>query len=410
MCTQLLGLLFQDCSPQGRGLRPTSSVMAPSRTARRGGPRCKEHIWPSPRCKRWSSDWLSLALVTLLTTCYLAAAQSTPTPSPVEHQAENSFIWQTWTDRRPIGQLILAGASRGKEDPPGSDSWTDWNKWNLPNVDYRTPAGLTDFHQKMLAYCATTRDNILKVGGQGVIVWDIEGEGRGYLTFLGDPRLTHACAPEVDSIADEMFAIFKKAGLRIGVCLRADTIALKADGLPVSQTHQSYYKSRAQAVGDLDAKLSYAKNRWGCTIFYIDSNGDDGQYIGEKDRAGIYPASVYQELFRRHPDCLFCPEEYYNNGTGGSNDSYSRVTAPYEELRVSSPAVGGVSDYPAGTRNQFPGAFMLLCISDGDIKGNKAKLVAGVRAGNILLFRAWFWSHEMDDVTEILNAAKSAHR
>jgi hypothetical protein len=72
--------------------------------------------------------------------------------------------------------------------------------------------------------------------------------------------------------------------------------------------------------------------------------------------------------------------------------------------------VGGVSDYPAGTRNQFPGAFMLLCISDGDIKGNKAKLVAGVRAGNILLFRAWFWSHEMDDVTEILNAAKSAHR
>jgi hypothetical protein len=339
--------------------------------------------------------------------CSDLGAQIHSTSEPVESKLRDSLIWETWTDHRPIGQLILAGKSRGKEDPVGSNSWTNWNKWNLPEVDYRTPAGLADFHNKMLAYCATTRENILNVGGQGVIVWDIEGEGRGYLTFIGDPRLTRICAPEVDSIADEMFAIFKRAKLKVGVCLRADTIALQPDGSPVPQTHQSYYKSEAEAVANLDAKISYAKNRWGCTIFYIDSNGDGGQYIGEKDHAGIYPARIYRQLYRRHPDCLICPEEYYNNGDGGPNDSYSPVTAPYEELRVSSPWVGGVADYPPGTRDRFPGAFMLVLISDGDIRGKMPELARGVRAGNILLFRAWYHSEEMDNVLQISRQAKS---
>lgn len=358
---------------------------------------------------RGSSCFLLAAGTAFLIGCSHLSAQTSSTAAPAQSKLRHSFIWETWTNHRPIGQLILAGNSRGKEDPVGSNSWTDWNKWNLPEIDYRTPAGLADFHKKMLAYCATTRDNILKVGGQGVIVWDIEGEGRGYLTFVGDPRLTHVCAPEVDSIADEMFAIFRRARLKVGVCLRADTVALERDGLPVAQTHQSYYQTVAQAVADLDGKLSYAKERWGCTIFYVDSNGDGGQHIGEKDHAGIYPASIYQELYRRHPDCLICPEEYYNNGDRGAKDSYSLFTAPYEELRVSSPSVGGVADYPPATRDQFPGAFMLVLISDGDVKGKMAKLVAGVRAGNILLFRAWFTSHEMDEVTEIVNRAKSGN-
>jgi hypothetical protein len=342
-----------------------------------------------------SSDFLLTAGTALfLTGSHLSVETSFAAPPQLE--STHSFIWQDWTDRRPIGQLILAGRSKSTPQNPG--------KWNLDGVDVTSPAGQADFRARMLTYAEATARNILSVGGQGAIVWDIEGQRYGYLNYVGDPRLLPVLAPEMEPLADRLFSVFRRQGLKVGVCLRADTIALQLDGLPVPRTHQSYYTSRDQAVADLDAKLSYAKNRWGCTIFYIDSNGDGGQYIGEKDHAGIYPASIYRELYRRHPDCLICPEEYYNNGERGLNDSYSPITAPYEELRVSSPAVGGVADYPPGTRDQFPGAFMLVLISDGDVRGQRAKLVAGVRAGNILLFRAWFPSHEMADVVEIMKA------
>jgi hypothetical protein len=339
---------------------------------------------------------------TFVISCSYFGAQSSLPASPVESKPKHSYVWQTWTDHRPIGQLLLAGRGDTTPQNPG--------KWNLEDVDITTRKGVADFRSRMLAYAETTARNILQIGGQGVIVWDIEGQRYGYLNYVGDPRLLPRLAPEMEPLANQLFEVFRRQGLKVGVCLRADTIALQPDGFPVPKTNQSYYKTEAQALADLDAKLSYAKNRWGCTIFYVDSNGDGGQYIGEKGHAGIYPASIYGELHRRHPDCLICPEEYYNNGERGPNDSYSPVTAPYEELRVSSPAVGGVADYPPGTRDQFPGAFMLLLISDGDIKGKMEKLVRGVRAGNILLFRSWFESHEMDDVAEILKRAKSAYR
>ncbi|HZC36460.1 MAG TPA: hypothetical protein VE242_12640 [Chthoniobacterales bacterium] len=330
---------------------------------------------------------------------HLSAQTTLAAPPPLE--PERSFIWQNWTDRRPIGQLILAGRDKSTPQNPG--------KWNLDGVDVTSAAGQANFRTRMLNYAQATARNILSVRGQGVIIWDIEGQRYGELNYVGDPRLLPVLAPEMEPLADRLFEVFRRHGLKVGVCLRADTIALQPDGLPVPRTHQSYYTSRDQAVADLDAKIGYAKNRWGRTIFYIDSNGDGGRYIGEKDHAGIYPASIYRELYRRHPDCLICPEEYYNNGDGGLNDSYSPITAPYQELRVSSPSVGGVTDYPPGTRDHFPGAFMLVQISDGDVRGKRTKLMAGVRAGNILLFRAWFASHDMADVVEIMKAETADH-
>jgi hypothetical protein len=350
---------------------------------------------------RWSTDFLLTAGTAFLISYWPLSAQTSAAASPAQSKPKHSFVWQTWADRRPVGQLILAGRGKSTPQNPG--------KWNLEGIDVTSPAGQADFEAKMLDYAETTARNILNIGGQGAIVWDIEGQRFGYLNYVGDPRLLPVLAPEMEPLANRIFKVFRSHRLKVGVCLRADSIALQSDGLPVPQTPQSYYTSKVQAVADLDAKLTYAKNRWGCTIFYVDSNGDGGRYIGEKNHAGIYPASIYRELYRRHPDCLICPEEYYNNGDRGLNDSYSPVTAPYEELRVSSPWVGGVADYPPSTRHQFPGAFMLILISDGDVRDKMAQLITGVRAGNILLFRAWFSSHETDEVAEIFNAAKSAH-
>lgn len=346
---------------------------------------------------RWSRDFLITAGTAFLVSCSHLSAETSSVGPSAQPKAKHSFVWQTWTDRRPIGQLILAGRDKSTPQNPG--------KWNLEGIDVTSPAGQKDFQAKMLNYAETTARNIRNAGGQGAIVWDIEGQRYGYLNYVGDPRLLPVLAPEMEPLADRLFNVFRSQGLKVGVCLRADTIALQPDGSPVPQAYQSYYTSWSRALADLDAKLAYAKNRWGCTIFYIDSNGDGGQYIGEKEHGGIYPASIYRELYRRHPDCLICPEQYYNNGERGLNDSYSPLTAPYQELRVSSPSVGGVADYPPDTRDQFPGAFMLILISDGNVRGNMAKLVAGVRAGNILLFRAWFSSHEMDDVLQISKAA-----
>jgi hypothetical protein len=329
-------------------------------------------------------------------------AKTSPTDS--SHQSNNGlpFIWQSWKDRRPIGQLILASRAASTVQNPG--------KWNLDGVDITSPAGQKDFQTRMLEYAETSAQNIRKVGGQGVIIWDIEGQRYGYLTYVGDPRLLPVLAPEMEPLADRLFKVFRNQGLKVGVCLRADTIALQSNGRPVPRTFQSYYTSWDQAVTDLDAKLTYAKNRWHCTIFYVDSNGDGGEHIGEKQHGGIYPASIYRELYRRHPDCLICPEQYYNNGEKGPNDSYSLLTAPYQELRISSPSVGDVADYPPDTRRQFPGAFMLILISDGNVRGRMTDLVAGVRAGNILLFRSWFASPEMDHVLQIYHAAISTGR
>jgi len=329
-------------------------------------------------------------------------AEISPAGSPSQPKTALPYIWQRWKDRRPIGQLILATRDTSTIQNPG--------KWNLDGIDVTSPTGQKDFQAKMLEYAESCAQNIRQVGGQGVIVWDIEGQRYGYLNYVGDPRLLPVLAPEMEPLADRLFNVFRRQGLRVGVCLRADTIALQPNGHPVPQTFQSYYTSWDQAVADLDAKLIYAKKRWGCTIFYVDSNGDGGEHIGEKQHGGIYPSSIYRELYRRHPDCLICPEQYYNNGEKGPNDSYSPLTAPYQELRVSSPSVGGVADYPPATRTQFPAAFMLILISDGNVRGKMTDLATGVRAGNILLFRAWFTSREMDDVLQIYRAAKSTDR
>jgi hypothetical protein len=310
--------------------------------------------------------------------------------------AKGLFVWETWKDHRPIGQLILAGGARTEGN---------WNKWNLPNLDTRTPAGLANFKKNLLGFCDYTAQNIRNVGGQGVIIWDIEGQGHGYLNYAGDPRLLPVLAPEMEPLADQVFEIFKRNGLKVGICIRADKIKLDSNCKPVPETFQAYYTTQPEMLADLDGKITYAQKRWGCTIFYIDSNGDGGEKIGEKSKDGIYPAAVYQELHRKHPDCLLCPEQYYNNGEGGRNDSYSGVTAPYQELRVSSPKVGGVTDYEERLRTQFPGAFLLLCVSDGDVEEDMSKLVSGVRAGNILLFRSWFESRELNQVKKIYDAA-----
>ena len=171
----------------------------------------------------------------------------------------------------------------------------------------------------------------------------------------------------MEPLADAYFAQFRRAGLKVGVCIRPQLLVKTADG-GASQHDQA---DMAQVTQTLIDKALYANKRWGCTLFYVDSNGDPNV---------PFPASVFQAvadvLARRKITVLLMPEH--------QNVRYYGVTAPYDELR------GGVLGTPDRIRRVYPGAFTVLNTSDGDLDGYHADLVRAVTRGDILLFRAWF--------------------
>jgi hypothetical protein len=194
---------------------------------------------------------------------------------------------------------------------------------------------------------------------QGMIVWDIEGEQYPQATsYLGDPR---SLPPEIEPLADEFFARFSAAGLRTGLTLRPTLPVRAAYGNDVRQIEV------ADIERNLDDKLTYARKRWGCSIFYVDSNGDPNLPIDPV---------IFMQLAQSHPDVLLVPEH--------QDARYYAYTAPYRELRL------GPNSTPAMARELYPHAFSVIYIPDGNVEANRAALVAAVQAGDILLFRGWW--------------------
>src|SRR5262249_2010736 len=132
-------------------------------------------------------------------------------------------------------------------------------------VDVTTPGGQAAFKQRMLQYANSSVAIMKKAGAQGSIVWDLEGQQDPHMTgYLGDPR---SLPPEMDAIADEFFAHLRAEGLRTGVCVRPQRPVRPAYGDGVVQIEVT---DPAQNLID---KIAYAKKRWGCSLFYVDSNG-----------------------------------------------------------------------------------------------------------------------------------------
>ncbi|MBV9491477.1 MAG: hypothetical protein JO069_17405, partial [Verrucomicrobia bacterium] len=196
-----------------------------------------------------------------------------------------------WADRRPIGSVLLASPDR--QYPTNPRGW-----FNDKNIDVFTPAGLASFQARMLAQADQIVALMRNMNAQGCIVWDIEGEQwpQGLATYIGDPRLLSQLAPEMDPIADAFFQKITSAGFRAGVCIRDQQLTPLAEG-------PGYYQ-QAQPDSDaifnsLDQRITYAQQRWGCTLFYVDSNGDINH---------PYDVSIFKRLMEKHPDCLLIPE------------------------------------------------------------------------------------------------------
>jgi hypothetical protein len=131
-------------------------------------------------------------------------------------------------------------------------------------------------------------------------------------------------------------------------------------------------------VDNLSAKVQYARERWGCTLFYIDTNlvhwgptdqqesgwpkwtggRREGQYINYR---ALMNAGQWRELKRRHPDCLFIVEH--------SNTLYYSATAPYDQINMNA------GPTPPLVRATWPDAFKCLAIEGRDVATHYPRIV-----------------------------------
>lgn len=276
-----------------------------------------------------------------------------------------------WTDRRAIGYLILATSAAG---------WvTNPRGWFLdPTINVTTPAGIAAFHTRVLQYADDSIAILKSMNAQGMITWDIEGEQYPQpTTYIGDPRIFGQLAPEMAGVADAYFQKFRDAGLRVGVCIRPQQLVINPDG---SASQQSV----ANPAQELIAKITYAKNRWGVTLFYVDSNGGPDSPMDP---------SIFREVAEEFPDVLLIPEH--------GSFLYYAYTAPYENLS------GGSLGAPNEVRAVYPQAFNVIDPTNGPIAQQFADLVTAVSERNILLFRGWYNDPINSDVKAIYACSRT---
>ena len=132
---------------------------------------------------------------------------------------------------------------------------------------------------------------------------------------------------------DEYFEKFRAAGLKVGVCVRPQQIAM-VDGRP---THWNAENEHAAQI--LRERIAYAKQRWGCTLFYVDSTATAFTWLDP---------DVFKAVADAYPDVLLMPE----------NESmrYFAYSAPFNSY-----AHHKITSTPVGARLVYPKAYIDAC-------------------------------------------------
>ena len=145
----------------------------------------------------------------------------------LERYAKKYPFQVDWKDRRPIGEIFLAG--------PQINVPTNPRRWimNFGEIDITNDKGKAAFRAALLKLADNSIQVLKDIGAQGMITWDPEGEEFGGEVYYGDPRLVPTLAPEMEfkndgakSAIDEYFEKFRAAGLKVGVCIRPQQIAM----------------------------------------------------------------------------------------------------------------------------------------------------------------------------------------
>ncbi len=310
-----------------------------------------------------------------------------------------------WSDRRIIGTVYLASSPQGARNQAGgypNNPRRYFNNSNPNEFDIRSVDGLAVFQRRILQQADSNVQNLRKLNAQGAITWDIEGEQYPQDTsYVCEPDEIAQIAPEMESVIsdgsspyrgmkldDAYFKIMRDAGFKVGVCIRPQHFTLQPDGTANQET-----LPEAQVASELIRKMRYAHERWGATLFYVDSSVTALGFALD--------ASVFQEAAAELPDSLIMPEE-------STTKDYA-YTAPFQSF-IFHRDLGT----PPNVRNYYPQAFSVNLVNDvdaGTLAKDRTQLTEAVRGGDILMVHADYWQQNNPTVVQMYwdaGAKKSA--
>ncbi len=305
-----------------------------------------------------------------------------------------------WTDRRAIGTVFLASSAQGDSSIAAgypNNPRRYFNDGNASDFDVRTGAGLLAFQNRVLQQAKDVATNLRRQNAQGMVTWDIEGEQFPMNTsYACSPDQIATLAPEMESVVtnsasaykgmkldDAYFKTIRDAGFRVGVCVRPQHFMLKGNGT----AQQVTLGASAEVTAELMRKIKYAHDRWGATLFYIDSSVDGN--------GAALDASIFEKVAAAVPDSLLMPEE-----------------APFKGYAYTAPFLTFLFHGDLGTNaaiyNAYPNAFSVNLINDVDpakLAANEAALTASVKRGDVLMVHAEDWQANNPKVREMYQAA-----
>ena len=308
----------------------------------------------------------------------------------------------SWPDRRPIAQVFF--------ESDNTNGGLNPRKWfgAEDKINVTTPAGIKRFQNMVFERAHQALARMKKMNAQGVITWDIEGAEYPDSTYMGDPAKlatadpAQSVAPEMAQIVDRYFKIYRDAGYRIGMTIRPQKVILQRDAAG-HVTHAWENDDNWLGKGDppqdlqafwqheLETKIRFARQRWGATLFYIDSNGAAG---------GPISFLIVRNLAAEFPDVLLIPEH--------STLGYYGACAPYRQLNM----LSAENITPPVVRRTYTGSdgrspcFSVINPTIESITRSWPQLIQEVRAGDILFFRAWYDAAELPAIRQAYIQAK----
>ncbi len=304
-----------------------------------------------------------------------------------------------WSDRRVIGTAYLSSSPSGDVHQPGgypNNPRRYFNDSNAADFDVRTSQGLAQFQAKVLQQAQNTVHNLQMLNAQGAITWDLEGQQYPQDTsYVCAPDQIGQVAPEMESVVssasspyagmkldDAYFKIMRDAGFRVGVCIRPQHFTINSDG-----SAQQVYLPDANVPAEILRKMKYAHDRWGATLFYIDSTVESN--------GAVLDAGIFQQAAAALPDSLLIPEE--------SMPKDYAYTAPFKTF-----IFHGDLGTDASVYGYYPHAFSANLINDVDpakLAAARGALTAAVRAGDILMTHADYWQVNNPTIVQIYKDA-----
>ena len=287
-----------------------------------------------------------------------------------------------WTDRRILGTVFLASSPQGEKTRASGFPTNPRRYFTDSSVNIKTPEGLRQFQLRVLKQASDVVANLKRLHAQGAITWDIEGEEYPQDTsYACSPDQIATLSPEMEStitehsspyiglkLDDAYFKIIHDAGFRVGVCVRPQRFTLATNG-----TARQVTLPDSEITTNLARKMKYAHDRWGATIFYLDSTVEaDGQTL---------PAEIIERAAATLPDSLLIPEE--------STTRMYRATAPFQTFLFH-----GDLSTKAEVRTIYPHAFSANLINDVDpakLEDHRAALSEAIRSGDVMMLLAGYW-------------------